>query len=347
MDRLQAMRVFEQVVAEKGFAAAARRLDVPPSTVTRLVKDLEDHLGVQLLQRTTRRLALTPAGEAYLDRVRSILYDIDMAEEAVHDHAREMSGSVRVLALPGMATHLVAPAAASFRRRHPNVTMVLRSDGQPTHGIEGHDIALLTDELSLPADAVVRPLVKSNWILCASPEYLSRRGEPRVPQDLREHEMIRLVLPDQSAGPLKLAHEGEPGREEAVEIGAALSCNDHEAALRGTLEGAGISAQTLQVAGPLMRSGQLRHVLPGWTAGRFTMIAMFASRRHMPARVRAFLDHLLDAATQGEAGTRAAFADFQAPPGFAVTPVPHIGSVPRREWTEPHSPAARKGAHVG
>jgi len=90
MDRLHSMRVFDQVVAENGFAAGARKLGLSPAQVTRLVRSLEDHLGVQLIQRTTRRLALTPAGETYLERVRDILSDIDEAEEAAHSHARDM-----------------------------------------------------------------------------------------------------------------------------------------------------------------------------------------------------------------------------------------------------------------
>src|SRR6476619_5016577 len=98
------MMVFERVVAEKGFAAGARKLGVSPAVVTRMVGTLEDYLGVRLLQRTTRRLALTPAGETYLDRVRRILSDVDEAEDAVHSHAKEMPGNIRVLSLPGMAT---------------------------------------------------------------------------------------------------------------------------------------------------------------------------------------------------------------------------------------------------
>lgn len=344
MDRLQAMRVFEQVVTEKGFAAAARKLDLPPSTVTRLVKDLEDHLGVQLLLRTTRRLALTPAGEAYVERVRNILDELDEAEEAVGEHAMEMSGSVRVLALPGLSTHLVAPAAAAFRRRHPKVTVDLRSDLQPAHGIDGHDIALLTDELTLPAHAVVRPLMKSRWILCASPAYLARRSEPREPQDLQQHEWIRLALPQAPTGLLKLARDASPAREgmieEAIEIDAALSCNDHEAVLRGTLEGAGFSAQTLEVAAPLIRSGRLRPVLPGWNAGCFTMVAIFATRRHMPARVRAFLDHLLEAVTRAEAGMTAGSADAPALPGSALPRAPVLGPLPSRDAAALRSPVA-------
>jgi DNA-binding transcriptional LysR family regulator len=136
MDRLQSMRVFEQVVAENGFAACARKLALSPAQVTRMVRSLEDHLGVQLLQRTTRRLALTATGEAYLDRVRGILSESNAADEAAHSHAREMSGRVRVLSLPGMATHLVAPAIAEFRRQHPKVTIDLRSDVLAAHDIE-------------------------------------------------------------------------------------------------------------------------------------------------------------------------------------------------------------------
>jgi DNA-binding transcriptional LysR family regulator len=343
MDRLQAMRVFEQVVAEKGFAAAARKLDLAPASVTRLVQDLEEHLGVQLLLRSTRRLALTSAGEAYVERVRGILEEIDGAEEAVGEHAREMSGSVRVLALPGISTHLVAPAAAAFRRRHPRVTVDLRSDLQPTQGIDGHDIALLIDEIALPAHAVVRPLMKSRWILCASPQYLARQGEPREPQALQQHEWIRLALPQVPAGLLKLARDENPAHEETIEIDAAFSCNDHEAVLRGTLEGAGISAQTLQVAAPLIGSGQLRQVMPGWNAGCFTMIAMFATRRHMPTRVRAFLDHLLQAATQAEAAVAAGPAAFAARPGSAGFDRPGAAAaalLPTRERTGPQALAA-------
>lgn len=293
MDRLQSMRVFEQVVAESGFAAAARKLDLSPAMVTRLVQNLEDHLGVRLLQRTTRRISLTPAGDAYLDRVRGILSDLDGAEEAALSHAREMSGRVRVLSLPGMATHLVAPAVAEFRRQHPKVTIDLRCDVLASHHIEGHDITLLTDQVPLHADAVVRRVVQTSTILCASPDYVRRHGEPRTPQDLREHALIRLSLPDIGSGHFRLIDETQEGREEQVSVSPVLTCNEHEAVLRCTLEGAGISSQPVQVAAPLLRAGQLQRVLAPWIAERFTLIAAFASRRYMPARIRAFVDHLI------------------------------------------------------
>jgi DNA-binding transcriptional LysR family regulator len=266
--------------------------------VTRLIADLEDHLGVRLLQRTTRRLALTPAGGAYLDRVHGILAEIDEAEEVARSHAKEMSGSIRVSSLPGMATHLVAPAVAAFRRQHPKVVIELRSDVLASHTIEASDITLLTDHVVVSVESVVRRVAESTSILCASPEYLARHGEPRLPQELRQHAVVRLSLPDIASGPLRLMDEADPGREEVVSVSPVLVCNDYEAVLRSTLDGAGISSQALQVAAPMLRSGQLRRVLAPWIADRYTLIAVFASRRHLPSRTRAFLDHLIQHAEQ-------------------------------------------------
>ena len=301
MDKLRSMMVFERVVKENGFGACARKLDISPAVVTRLIGELEDHLGVRLLQRTTRRLALTPAGEAYLDRVRGILAELEDAEEAARSHAREMSGSIRVMSLPGLAAHLVAPAVAAFRRQHRMVTLDLCSDMLASRAIEANDITLLTDQVAVPNETVVRRVVETTSILCASPDYLQRYGEPRSPQDLQKHAVVRLSFPDVGSGPLRLIDESDPGREESVSVSPVLTCNDHEAVLRSTLDGAGISSQALQVAAPMLRAGRLQRVLAPWIAERFTLIAAFASRRHMPTRTRAFLDHLIHYAEQSKA----------------------------------------------
>jgi len=287
------MEVFEQVVAEAGFAACARKLDLSPSAVTRLVSDLENELGVRLIQRSTRRLALTPAGEAYLERVQRILADVSDAEEMVRSHAIDMSGTIRVSSLPGIATHLVAPAVADFRREHPQVTIELRTDSQASRNIALSDITLLTDKIAVSPETVVRRVSEGRSILCASPDYLMRNGTPREPQDLARHALVRLSLPDLASDELTLTDETNPLRQQALSLSAALTCNDHEAVLRSTVDGAGISSQALQVVAPLLGSGQLRRVLAPWISERFTLVAAFASRRHLPLRTRAFLDHLI------------------------------------------------------
>jgi len=298
MDKLRSMRVFEQVVSESGFAAAARKLDMSPPVVTRNVADLEAYLGVRLLNRTTRRLALTPAGDAYLARVRAALAQIDDAEEVARSHAKDMSGRIRVLSLPGMATHLVAPAVATFHRQHPKVTIELKSDVLAVRAIESNDITLLTDQMAVPADAVVRRVVETMSVLCASPAYLERHGEPATPQDLKHHAVIHLSLQESGFEPWRLSDEAEPDRAELVDVEPVLTCNDHEAVLRGTVDGAGISSQALQVVAPLLSSGRLRRVLQPWVSERHTLVAAFASRRMMPTRTRAFLDHLIRHAEQ-------------------------------------------------
>jgi DNA-binding transcriptional LysR family regulator len=268
-----------------------------------MVQHLEDHLGVQLLRRTTRRLALTAAGQAYLDRVREILSDVEAADEAAHSHAREMSGMIRVLSQPGMPTHLATPAIAEFRRQHPRITVELSCDVLASRDIEDHDITLLMDHVALPGDAVVRHVLDSHSILCASPDYIHRHGAPATPQALQHHALVRFVLTGVASHAIRLLDLTDGTREQMVDVQPVLTCNDHEAVLRSTLEGAGISSQAMQVAAPLLRSGQLQRVLSPWISERCTLVAMYAGHRHMPARMRAFLDHLLQHARQAKADT--------------------------------------------
>src|SRR5215213_3593937 len=161
MDRLQSMRVFQQVVDEGGFAAAARKLDLTPAAVTRLVSDLEKHLGVRLLQRTTRRLSLTPAGEAYLGRLRSILSDIEEAHAVVQAHSREMSGTVRILAQPVVATHIIAPAIPEFHRLHPDVRLELHVHDVVDPNVEDYDLTIVNGTVPLLSSAIVRTVIES------------------------------------------------------------------------------------------------------------------------------------------------------------------------------------------
>ena len=123
MDRLLTMRVFQKVIDEGGFAAAARALDMSAAVVTRLVADLEDHLGTRLLHRSTRRLSLSLAGETYLARVRAILQDIDEADRLTSSQTHELAGVLRVLAPPVLATHVLAPLIAGFRQLYPKILL--------------------------------------------------------------------------------------------------------------------------------------------------------------------------------------------------------------------------------
>jgi DNA-binding transcriptional LysR family regulator len=294
MDRLQSMRVFQQVVDEGGFAAAARKLDLTPAAVTRLVSDLEKHLGVRLLQRTTRRLALTPAGEVYLNRLRTILSDIEDADAMAHAHSREMSGTVRVLALPVVATHIIAPAIADFQRRYPEIVLELHVQDAVDPNVEDYDLTVVNGLSPVPSSAIVRTIIESQAVFCAAPVYLERFGEPASPDGLAAHRCLRLRSPGTRLRTMTLIDPTQGDRTLQVEVPVVVHANHTDTLLRATVHGAGISSQPVDLIAPLLKSGHLKRVLAPWITNRLSLVVALPSRKYMPARTRAFLDHLVE-----------------------------------------------------
>jgi len=294
MDRLQSMRTFAQVVDEGGFAAAARKLDLAPAIVTRLVGDLEQHLGVRLLHRTTRRLSLTQAGQTYLDRLRVILSEIDEAQAVVQADAREMSGTVRILSTPSIASHVLAPLVGDFQRAHPAILLDIHVEDSPHPAVEDYDLTVLGSNVQVDADVIVRTIILSQTVFCASPDYLERYGVPTSPQDLRQHRCLRLASPGMRRGAMSLSNPEEGDRAVEVPVEAMLVSNHLDTLLRATLEGAGISSHPLELIAPWLKSGQLRHVLSPWISSRVRLLAVLPSRKFMPRRTRMFLEFITD-----------------------------------------------------
>ncbi len=294
MDRLQSMQVFQHVVDEGGFAAAARKLNLAPAVVTRLVVDLEEHLGVRLLQRTTRRVALTPAGEAYLARLRSILGDIDEARAAAQAHTREITGTLRVLTPPVIAIHMLAPLVAGFCRLHPGVTLEFFEMDTPDPAIEDYDLTVLSGTVALDANVIARTVILSHAVFCASPEYLDRHGVPQQPEDLRQHKCLRLRTPGMRLRPMTLIDPTAGDRQLEVDVPAVLIANNTDTLLRAALEGAGISSQPVELLVPLLTTGRLKRVLSPWLTARLSLVAALPSRKFMPARTRAFVDYMIE-----------------------------------------------------
>lgn len=292
------MRVFQRVVDEGGFAAAARALDMSPAGVTRLVSDLEEHLGVRLLQRTTRRLSLTQAGEGYLAKVRHILNDIDEAHAAAQVHTQEISGVLRILAPPVLATHILAPVVAEFKLRYPKVLLDVFVDSPADPPIEDFDLTLLGADASFDANVVARPIITSQGVICAAPSYLQRHGMPNSPADLVNHQCLRIKLPGNRPRVWQLINPeaDQTGGDVTMEVTVepAFLVNHSDTLLRATLDGAGISGHPLDLVANYLKSGQLIRILAPWITGRFTLYAALPSRKFMPARTRAFLELLTE-----------------------------------------------------
>ncbi len=293
MDRLLSMRTFAEVVDQGGFAAAARSLELSPAVVTRLVGDLEAHLGTRLLQRTTRRVALTEAGDAYLARLRPILAALEEADQSALTQTRAMSGTVRIAATPSLALHLLAPLAAEFRIEQPQVTLDVHVELSAEAFVEDYDLTLLVADATFDAAVVARRLIDSDRLLCAAPRYLQRAGTPREPADLARHAAVTLKIPTVPVASAWRIERIADATAVEVAMRSAFVSNHIEVLLRAVLDGCGIGALPMHLVAPHVAQGELVHLLPGWRSGHGVVYAALPSRKFLPARTRALLDFLL------------------------------------------------------
>ena len=304
MDRLQAMKVFARVVDEGGFAAAARAMDMSPPVVTRMVAELEQHLNTRLLQRTTRKVALTAAGQAYLLRVRAILYEIEDAEAAAAASTRDLQGTVHVLAPPVLATYFLAPLMAPWRARHPRLLLDIATDNSVSTRVEAFDLTLMVVPEDYDGNIVARTLLHGEAIVVAAPGYLQRMGVPRQPEDLVRHEYLRdngQLAGAQAGRRLRLQSVQGDARAQEVDVPVALQSVSTDLLLRAALDGLGVAVMARLLAAPYLASGALVHVLPDWLHSRYTVYAALPTRRLMPARTKAFLDFVIEQTPQAVA----------------------------------------------
>ena len=294
MDRLLAMQVFERVANEGGFAAAARVLEMSPPVVTRLIAELEAQLGTRLFQRTTRRVSLTEAGEAYLARVRQILQDVAEADAIASAHTNELAGRLRVHAPPVLSSYVIAPMLSGFQQRHPGIVIDIDVESHRDPPIEDYDITLLGVDAGFNANVVARKIVESEVILIASPAYLARKGVPKKPEELSAHECLRLKKPGEPLSAWRMWRDSKPDTAVEVAVDPVLIANHTDTLLRAALDGAGITSISFDIAAPYLSRGEMVRILNPWIIGRLAMYAALPSRKFIPQRSRVFLDYLVE-----------------------------------------------------
>lgn len=294
MDQLRAIKVFVRVIDEGSFAAAARALDLAPAVVTRLVAELEDHLGTRLLNRTTRRLSLTEIGEAYLERARRILADVDEAAALAASATQEVRGLLRVLCPPAIAVHQLAKHLPKFHREYPLVTLELTSPGPVETVDDAYDLTIFLSRETLDGDFIARRLARSEFIMCASPDYLDQRGRPQHPSDLKQHDAL---LPPTPALMRGLTLQRGDGQEEItlpiVPSRATLSTTHMDTNYAAALHGLGVAGLPSFMVEDALLEQALERVMPQWRLFGTTLWAGMPTRKYVPARTRAFLDFLL------------------------------------------------------
>lgn len=295
MDVLQGMRVFMAVSDTGGFTSAAQQLNMSVPSVTRVVAQLEAYLGTRLLQRTTRRVSLTPAGEEYARNIQPILQAVEHAHAAVLGDTTQYRGTLRIGCQPSLAEYWIAPLYAKFRAAYPLIDLDVYVDAYPVASLGSYDIALVSAREGEDSNLVARQLFASDGILCAAPSYLVQQGTPHEPADLLRHQCLLRRSTQLRSGTLQLWRQGRklhqaPDFEDHLR--ASLTINHTGSLLRMALDGAGIAAFSHDVVAEHIAQGHLAHVLPQWITGRFTVLAAVPSHRHLPARSQIFLDFL-------------------------------------------------------
>lgn len=289
MDKLAGLAAFVQVVDSEGFAAAARQMGLSRSTVNRLVIELENELGVQLLQRSTRRVSPTATGLAFCDRARTILADLAEAEQAVSQLQAEPRGILRVNAPMSFGTMQLAPAIAEFARQHPQLQIQLTLEDRTIDPIaEGYDLTLRIGEPPRAASLVVEPLAPVPLLLCAAPGYLAQRGHPQRPSDLKDHACLHY---GHWATRWDWTLVGTDGPE-TLQVQGPFCANNGEVLRDGAIAELGIALlPRFMVAGALAQ-GSLVSVLPDYPPPGLTLCALYPVNRHLAVKVQRLVQFL-------------------------------------------------------
>lgn len=281
------MVVYVKVVEEGSFVGAARSLGLPKSTISRKVARLEDRLGVRLLHRTTRVVRTTAVGQAYYERCAALVAEAADAERLVTSRQEKPSGTLKITVSVLFGQRHLAPVVTSFMQAHPDVNVELLLVNRFVDLVdEGYDLAIRAGTLT-EADLVARRLGPVYMVLVASPAYLASRREPASPADLARHECIVVSNETRSlAWPLG---------GDRVAVKGRLAVNDLEIARDAALAGLGIARVPSFLVGDELADGRLVRVLPQIAHDNTGIYAVYPTRKHLSAAVRAFVDHAVQA----------------------------------------------------
>lgn len=290
MDQLLAMRAFRFIVEAQGFSAAAERLDTTHSRISRQLKQLEVALGVQLLNRNTRRFTLTAAGERYYKASVDILERVEAAAQAMANEQDDAAGLLRVSAPLAIGTLELADWLPAFQKRYPDIQLELSCSDQFVDLIaEGFDVALRISGPLADTTLVAKTLTVSDVVLVASPAYLAQHGLPQTADQLAEHELLTFTCALEANEWLLISAQGASTRVAPL---SRLKTDAITALYSAALAGAGIAAFTRQTVQTDLKSGRLVQILPGCTLGSRHYYALYPQTRYVAPKVRAFVDHM-------------------------------------------------------
>ena len=287
MSLLENIRVFVRVVEQDSMSAAGRQLRLSPAVVSHRIQSLESHLGVRLLNRTTRRVQPTEQGLAFYQACQEVMAAVERAETVVAGAGGQPQGSLRVTAPLGFARRILAPLVPEFQRLHPKVTLQLRCSE--------HLLDLLTESvdvavrLAIPSDSslITRKIADCERLLCAAPDYLAQHGTPKTPEDLLDHNCLLLRFPGSQQFRWTLQ---TPDGPRTLSVQGRCDADDGDLLTGWALGGEGIVLKPLWEVAEYLRDGRLVPLLLDFPPETVTLSVLYPHRRLLPARVKAFSD---------------------------------------------------------
>ena len=292
MDGISDLAFFALLVKRGSLAAAAQELGVTPPSVSKRLAAIESRLRVRLLNRTTRRISLTPEGEIYLADGARLVTELEALEQRISGGNITAKGLLKVSATFGFGRRHITPQLSAFARQYPDVEVQLHLTDRPVNLVEqGLDADIRFGQLP-DARLTARKIADNRRLVCASPTYLKKHGIPLVPRDLQNHQCILLRESDEFYGSW---HFNSGSKQETVKVRGALSANDGECATTWALDGHGIVVRSEWDIAPYLRSGRLRVVLEEWELPTADIYIVFPTKNHLSAKTRALVDFMLKA----------------------------------------------------
>lgn len=290
MDTIEGMRTFLAVAQKKSFTGGAKTLGMSTKLASKYVGQLEAKLGAQLFNRTTRSVTLTATGSAYLERCTAIVEQITELEDVVQQRQAKLAGPIRITAPTGFGSNELIGALKPFQLAHPKVTMDLHlSDQRLAIVEEGFDLAIRFGKLD-DSTLIARKLRDMRIVVFSSPEYLASHGQPQHPSALATH---NCVLPSASASPNQWQFN-MAGSLQTVTVDGTFKANAPRAVAHMVAGGVGISRGPFYSVEPFLKSGQLELLFEEYEVEGFSLYAVYPTSRHLTARIRALIDHLVD-----------------------------------------------------
>ena len=296
MTDLNSLVVFAYVVEANSFSGAARTLKMPTSTVSRRIAELEDQLGMRLIERSTRRLRLTDAGSEMLEHARRIVELGDAVDNAASDRVSHVSGALRLASPPSVSDTLLAPIVGAFQEAYPDVRVqIFITDRIVDHVSEGVDLTFRVGDLE-DSSLVARRILKYRHQLVASPAYLKKHKAPRNPNDLLQHRLLAFSFWEPKCRWTFVQANGK--EKETLTFQPYFSMNDYTGLATALVAGVGIGDLPPVVQPDLLREGRLVEIMPRWKFRNFDLSLVHAGHRHIPRVVRVFKEFAAKMAPQ-------------------------------------------------